>query len=155
MTRMSEDGKEMALMKIKQLKTDGNTNLSGGLDMGLTLMKEHSSNPNEIHSVMLMTDGLANSGVTEKPAITNIVKNHLEAIGNPCTVFTFGFGGDHDDDLLKKISEVGKGIYYYVENEEKIPTAFADCLGGLISVVGQVLFFSPGTKTYRSYRTSN
>lgn len=147
MTKMTEDGKEMALMKIKQIKSAGNTNLSGGLDMGLTLMKEHSSNSNEIYSVMLMTDGLANSGVTDKPAITNIVKTHLEALGHPCTVFTFGFGGDHDDDLLKKISEAGKGIYYYVENEEKIPPAFADCLGGLISVVGQVLLLS--TKAYR------
>jgi len=54
-----------------------------------------------------------------------------------CTVNTFGFGSDHDPNLLKGISEAGSGIYYYIQNTDNIPEAFADCLGGLLSVAGQ------------------
>lgn len=36
------------------------------------------------------------------------------------TVYTFGFGSDHNPDMLTKISEAGNGMYYYIENEDKV-----------------------------------
>ena len=41
--------------------------------------------------------------------------------------------------LLEAISTQGGGVYYYIDSNEKIPESFADCLGGLLSVVGQNL----------------
>ena len=52
-------------------------------------------------------------------------------------VFTFGYGSDHNEDMLRKISEVGKGVYYFVQSVDGVSLAFADCLGGLLSVVAQ------------------
>ena len=52
-------------------------------------------------------------------------------------VNTFGFGSDHNATLLEAISERGAGVYYYIDQNEKIPESFADCLGGLLSTVGQ------------------
>merc|ERR1712096_184545 len=56
---------------------------------------------------------------------------------NAATVYTFGFGSDHDANLLTKISDAGNGMYYFVETEEKIGESFAHCLGGLASTVAQ------------------
>ena len=49
-------------------------------------------------------------------------------------IYTFGFGSDHDEQLLSDIASAGQGSYYYVEKEDQIAAAFADALGGLLSV---------------------
>jgi len=54
-----------------------------------------------------------------------------------CTVNTFGFGSDHDAAMLKEIAQAAEGMYYYIENEDSIASAFADCIGGLLSVRAQ------------------
>ena len=36
------------------------------------------------------------------------------------SVYTFGFGEDHDPDMLKQISDAGNGMYYYIENEDQV-----------------------------------
>ena len=42
--------------------------------------------------------------------------------GSPAdaSVYTFGFGDDHDPLLLKKISDAGNGMYYFIETEDKV-----------------------------------
>ncbi|XP_064400224.1 uncharacterized protein LOC135346514 [Halichondria panicea] len=75
------------------------------------------------------------------PAIAQIPPTILRAPHSKFegTVYTFGFGSDHDATLLEAISTQGGGVYYYIDSNEKIPESFADCLGGLLSVVGQNL----------------
>ena len=36
------------------------------------------------------------------------------------TVYTFGFGSDHDSTLLEAISTQGGGVYYYIDSHEKV-----------------------------------
>ncbi|CAB3982076.1 Hypothetical predicted protein [Paramuricea clavata] len=59
-------------------------------------------------------------------------KKNIEA-----SVYTFGFGSDHDPDLLKAISDAANGMYYFIENEEQISESFGHCFGGLVSTLGQ------------------
>lgn len=61
----------------------------------------------------------------------------MTAIDLPCSVHTFGFGSDHDTNMLKAIADAGSGTYFFLKDKDDIPDAFADCLGGLLSVVGQ------------------
>ncbi len=62
----------------------------------------------------------------------------MEQIGRQACVFTFGYGSEHDADLLLGIAEAGNGLFYYIDNGESIPESFCDCLGGLLSVAAQV-----------------
>jgi len=57
----------------------------------------------------------------------------------PCTINTFGFGTGHNADLLQAISERGRGMYAFIETTDSIADTFAECLGGLVSMVGQDL----------------
>ena len=59
-------------------------------------------------------------------------------IGRQVNVFTFGYGGEHDADLLRAVGEAGNGLFYYIDNADSIPESFCDCLGGLLSVAAQV-----------------
>jgi len=49
-------------------------------------------------------------------------------------VFTFGFGSDHNQGMLKGISDATNGNYFFIQKESDIAEAFADCLGGITSV---------------------
>ena len=36
------------------------------------------------------------------------------------TVYTFGFGSDHDSNLLEAVSRQGSGVYYFIDSTEKV-----------------------------------
>jgi len=55
------------------------------------------------------------------------------------TVNTFGFGAQHNNDLLDKIATEFDGMYYYMQDEKTIVGGFANCLGGMLSTVAQEL----------------
>jgi len=80
----------------------------------------------------------------------NVKKLHLEKfkreIGNlhqegkqnvPIQVHAFGYGASHNVQLLESIANTFDGMYYYMKDEETIKGGFANCLGGLLSVVAQ------------------
>jgi hypothetical protein len=110
-----------------------------------------------LHSVFLFTDGMPTSGISDTASLVRTLDKMLSKA--PKTrVYTFGFGSDHNPNLLHQLAEVGSGTYYFVEKEENIPTAFADALGGLLSVAAQNVRMEfhplPGVKisnVYASY----
>ena len=59
-------------------------------------------------------------------------------INRQACVFTFGYGSEHDANMLKSVAEAGSGLFYYLDNSDSIPESFCDCLGGLLSVAAQV-----------------
>jgi hypothetical protein len=115
--------------------------------------------PNQIQSVLLLTDGQANIGIKDKETLVEILlqSNHsnppeedstslpkkrdddVETASKilPFSVFTFGFGTDHNVELLKAVSDCANGVYYFVDDLDKVANAFGDCLGGLLSIVAQ------------------
>ncbi|KAH3761132.1 ring zinc finger and vwf domain family protein [Pelomyxa schiedti] len=133
---MDASGKRVATDIIGKIKAGSCTNLSGGLFQGLTQLQGRTGGA-EVASVLLFTDGLANSGLTKSAEIIPALATPLSLIKGQTTIFTFGFGADHDPVLLRDIANAGHGMYYYIENTEKIPGSFADCIGGLLSVCAQ------------------
>jgi hypothetical protein len=90
-----------------------------------------------VRSVFLFTDGLPTDGIRDPQTMKGALKKLLAASGTDLKIHSFGFGSDHDPVLLQSISDAGNGTYYYVATEENIAEAFADALGGLLSVVAQ------------------
>ena len=76
---------------------------------------------------------MANAGIQDTPGIRRVGV----IAGRSCSLFTFGFGSDHGEECLRALAESTSGLYHFIEKSEDIPTAFADCLGGLVSVVAQ------------------
>jgi hypothetical protein len=52
-------------------------------------------------------------------------------------IHTFGFGKDHDAAAMHVIAEATGGTFSFIEKEAVIQDAFAQCIGGLLSVVVQ------------------
>eukprot|EP01047_Picozoa_sp_COSAG01_P046783 COSAG01_NODE_4419_length_5043_cov_37.692152_3_plen_595_part_00 len=135
---MDASGKKRATDSIESIRAGSTTNLSGGLLRGLEEVSEVEQ-PADNTSVFLMTDGHANSGITESEGIVRCLEGVMAERTTPCTVFTFGYGTNHNAEMLRAISDAGCGQYYAMENGDAVATSFADALGGLLSVVGQNL----------------
>lgn len=134
-TSMDTAGKKAAREAIGDIHPGGATNLSGGLLQGIdNVLKAPKAAATAGKTVLLFTDGQANNGIREPEGI---IAAATGAMSEPCTIFTFGFGSDHNEDLLRSLAEPTNGLYYFIDKAEDIPNAFADCLGGLVSVMAQ------------------
>lgn len=151
LTKMDEDGKRKFRENVKKVRASGMTNLSGGLLKGVSEVMEQREDgdaPNTIQSILLLTDGQANVGIKDKEPLVEILlqspqqasknsKSENESSALPFSVFTFGFGSDHNVELLKAVSDCANGVYYFIDDLDKVGNAFGDCLGGLLSIVAQ------------------
>jgi uncharacterized protein YegL len=135
--KLNKENKELALYKIKEMKTGGCTNLSGGLFTGIEQIRSNLSN-NTINSILLFTDGQANNGISKPQPLLSELNKRIDN-KNDHVIYTFGFGEDHNGDLLRKISEAGYGMYSFIQNTSAMKEIFTNCLAGLMSVVAQNL----------------
>ena len=60
--KTTKDNKAKCLTKIQEIRYGSTTNLSGGLLKGLEQISSRTGDKNEVASVLLFTDGLANHG---------------------------------------------------------------------------------------------
>jgi hypothetical protein len=127
----------MAADAASRIHSGSSTNLSGGLLEGICQLAPGNGSEADVKSVLLLTDGHANRGNTDQEALVSCVEGANGQVAGDVTLFTFGYGSDHNADLMRAVSDAGKGVYYYVEAQDDIANAFGDCLGGLLSVAAQ------------------
>lgn len=118
---------------VNRIFPGGMTNLSGGLIQGYQEVARHVR-PDQVNRVLLLTDGLANRGITEPARLFAKVAGMKKA---GVTVTTFGVGDDFNEDLLTKMAEQSGGNYYFIDSIDHIPRIFAQELESLLSVVAQ------------------
>jgi Mg-chelatase subunit ChlD len=128
--RNSKQNFEVFAQKINHLDSRGGTSIADGMQLAFRVLKDRKySNP--VSSIFLLTDGLDN-GADKR------VQEHMISLGLLSTNFTiqcFGFGRDHDEDLLNNISNIKDGSFYFIDKLDTVDECFASALGGLMSVV--------------------
>lgn len=120
--------------KINALQPGGFTNLSGGMFEGYDQVNGNYMR-GYVNKVFLLSDGLANRGITDRFKLADMVreKNRREGI----TISTFGVGNDFNENLMTDIADYGRGNYYYIKNSSDIPEIFASELRNMKNLVGQ------------------
>lgn len=119
---------------VKKLMSGGFTNLSGGMNQGFDEV-EKTFRKGYVNRVLLLSDGLANKGITDKQELNNIVKKKSDY--NGITISTFGVGNDFNENLMADLAIFGKGNYYYIKNSADIPEIFASELKGVRILIAQ------------------
>jgi Ca-activated chloride channel family protein len=127
--------KDLATAMVERIDARGMTNLSSGLMTGHSLVSSQQL-AKKINRIIMMTDGLANEGITDSEGLVNLA---ARIAGSGQSLTCIGVGDDFNEDLLIAMAEAGRGNFYYVENPDQIPGIFAKELEGLLQVVAQNL----------------
>lgn len=115
---MEQNNLNLLQANVRNIRAGGGTNLGAGLQAGITLLQSAVRNGN-IGKVVLISDGLANKGITDSNALAGI---SAVAAQREFSVSTVGVGSDFNEFLMTTIADHGTGNYYYLEN----PAAFAE-----------------------------
>ncbi|MEJ2541854.1 MAG: VWA domain-containing protein, partial [Gemmatimonadota bacterium] len=135
-----------ALMAIRP---GGATNLSGGWLQGRALLQERFE-AEGVNRVILLTDGLANQGITDAETLTRLTAQaHRDGVGTT----TVGVGEHFDEELLAAMADAGGGSSYYIERPDQAGGIFEEEVEGLLSIAAQNLTVSVRPRTGASVAT--
>lgn len=106
---------------INSLQATGGTNLGDGLLEGFRQVRNYAS-PAVISRVLLLSDGLANIGITSNEELSQMTLAQGEA---GISLSSFGVGLDFNEDLLAALAESGRGMYYFIDHPESMNSILA------------------------------
>ena len=121
---------------INELTPRGSTNLSGGMMRGVEEVEKtlhrKEFRENAINRVLLLSDGLANRGVTDPHQIRKMVR---AAKRDGVRISTLGLGREFDEDLMQDIAENAGGSYTFIEHPNQMARYFEEELNVLFATV--------------------
>lgn len=120
-----------ALQALHDVGPRGCTNLSGGWLRGCEQVAESLSD-RAISRALLLTDGLANSGITDHAELAHHA-GELRRRG--IVTSTFGVGNDFDERLLRDMAHEGGGNFYFISSPAQIADLLTSELGEALHVV--------------------
>jgi len=135
---------------IDTLRADRSTNLEDGLVTGYRVAR-NGFRPGTSNRVVLLSDGLANTGSTSGDQILSRVR---EEAAKQIALLGVGVGSEYGDALMERLADGGDGFVVYVSDLDQAREVFVRRLPATLSVRAldakvQVTF---DPKTVTSYR---
>jgi Ca-activated chloride channel family protein len=143
--------KQSATSVVDSLYPTDSTNLSGGLSAGIDQLKSLKRD-GYINRVILLSDGLANVGITDIGQLSRVASQAAE---NSIHITTMGLGLNYDENLMMNLAEYGAGNYYFIESPNQLTKIFEKEFGQILATVGKdsVMYLSlaPGVQLKEVY----
>jgi Ca-activated chloride channel family protein len=128
----SVERKDLVIKAINGLRTEGSTNAEAGLRLGYQQAMQFYR-PNTTNKVILCSDGVANTGLTNPDGILEYVQGYIK---EGITLNTYGFGmGNFNDALLERLADRGDGMYAYIDTMDEAYRLFIDQLTGSLVTI--------------------
>jgi Ca-activated chloride channel family protein len=107
---------------IDGLRATGSTNIYDGLFSALTEIDAGRSADRQAR-VVLLSDGVATTGITDPSRFASLAQSYAElGIG----ITSIGVGTGFDVTLMRSVSDVGAGNFYFLENPQAVTEVFAE-----------------------------
>jgi Ca-activated chloride channel family protein len=135
----TDDVKARIRHKLEGIRARARTALHEGWLTGCQAIARDSAPVGEtgLARCFLLTDGLANVGVTDPEQIAGEAAGIREEAGIGTS--TFGIGGDYDEALLGPMAVAGGGQFHHLRSAAEIAKTFTGELGDLLAAAaGQV-----------------
>ena len=133
---MTQENKNSLRKKIlTDVQASGSTNIALGLTDAFDIMLNRKF-VNSLTSVCLLSDGADTCG-NSHPTFARIISTYdkmLKEKEMDYKINSFGYGIDHDEELLSNIANQRYGNFYYINNLKKVDECFIDLVGFLLSV---------------------
>ena len=117
---MTPPNRAMLEGMVQGIQPSGATNLGAGLQEGIQLLSE-AVKSGRISRLILISDGLANRGVTDPAALGTMAAVAAE---RGYAVSSIGVGLDFNEHLMTTIADKGTGNYYFMESAAAIAQVF-------------------------------
>lgn len=121
--------------QIGKITAGGCTNLHDGWMMACNNVRSRQSTE-KINRVLLLTDGLANVGVSDN---RTLIDRAREQADKGIITTTLGFGNGFNEDLLIGMANAAGGNFYFIQSPDDAADVFRIELESLLSVAGQNL----------------
>jgi Ca-activated chloride channel family protein len=118
LSNVTDVNRDRIASAVGTMRAGGGTNLGAGLQAGIDTLMAANRYTNAA-KVILISDGLANKGLTDVKSLSDIA---AVAVEKEFAVSTVGVGLEFNEHLMTAIADRGIGSYYYLEN----PAAFAE-----------------------------
>jgi Ca-activated chloride channel homolog len=122
---------------IDRLAPRGSTDLDSGLRTGYALA-DRAYQPAYTNRVLLITDALANTGVTD-PEMMAMVSAHFDK--RRIRLSGVGVGREFNDGLLDRLTERGKGAYVFLGSPAEVDAVFGARFVSLIETTANDVHF--------------
>jgi Ca-activated chloride channel family protein len=129
----TETARRVADKRLERLEAGGGTDLCRGFRQACEEVGRGMVD-GQMGRCLLLSDGLANSGTTDRDTI---VEHAVEARRRGITTSTLGVGGDFDEHLLRRMAEAGGGSFYFAERPEQLADFIAGETGEALKVVAR------------------
>ncbi|MEO5703479.1 MAG: VWA domain-containing protein [Candidatus Limnocylindrales bacterium] len=138
-TNASREAKTNAIDRLRTIDARGSTDLGGGFLRGaeqvaVAIAASGASDVHGVNRVLLLTDGLANQGITDPG---ELMRHAGELRARGVTTTTFGVGEDFDEALLQSMADAGGGHFYFIGSSAQIQDLIASEVGELLQVVAR------------------
>ncbi|HWP82362.1 MAG TPA: VWA domain-containing protein [Bacteroidota bacterium] len=118
---------------VERISPRNSTNLGGGMIEGFRQAERHLSKEH-VNRVILLSDGLANQGITDPLELNRIARRYR---ARSISLTTMGVGLDYNENLMVGLSESGGGNYYFIESPSQLASMMRRELNAVSSVLAQ------------------
>ena len=134
--------------ELDRIHPRSNTDLCGGYLEGCERVLSARGNE-ALDRVVLLTDGLANVGITDPVQIASLAGERAD---RGIVTSTIGVGADYSEHLLGRMAEAGGGNTYFLQSAVEVEEVLEEELGGLLSLAGEGLKvrFEPSVEGVRA-----
>jgi Ca-activated chloride channel family protein len=121
---------------IERVSPRNMTNLGGGMIEGFRQVERNLSKE-YVNRVVLLSDGLANQGITDPAELNRIAQRYRS---KSVSLTTMGVGLDYNENLMMGLAEHGGGNYYFIEHPTMLASIIRKELKSVSSIIAQNAF---------------
>jgi Ca-activated chloride channel family protein len=118
---------------VQNVYPRGSTNLGGGMEEGFRQIERNFSRE-YVNRVILLSDGLANQGITDPVQLDGIAAQYRS---RSISLSTIGVGLEYNENLMLGLAEHGGGNYYFVESPSQLASILEKELNGMSYTVAR------------------
>lgn len=125
---------------LQAIQARANTALHKGWLTGCQSIAAEQTTPQEhtLARCFLLTDGLANEGITDPEHIAGEAAGIREHTG--ISTSTFGIGNDYNELLLGPMAVAGGGQFHHLRTADEITKSFVGELGSLLTIAARQVY---------------
>jgi uncharacterized protein YegL len=134
--------KKNIISLIDSINVGGGTYILSGLEMAVNMFKENKREEKNFFdkfitssAMILLSDG--NDNIMNHIEIGNGLKNLTKDMKLFFTLHAFGYGEDHDPNIMNTLANIRDGAFYFVQDYKKVIEYFVNVLGACMSMISE------------------